>query len=178
MTRQKLTFIILSVLPFVFAWLLIGQIVQSQLTADKLVKVTGVVESSEEVTTHVRKNLFNTHQDIELRIYLQGKTDYYRVMEVYNYQRFQEQIVNGSTAEIFIRPAWMVPLGLGRKNDVFQMNINGQTIFDLSETRRNGRGIIIVCLIAIPLFIMMARWSRRKERKRKQVSATGTIKAS
>ena len=93
-------------------------------------------------------------------------------MDVYKHQRFRGQIVNGDTAEIYIRPKWLVPLGLGYRNDVLQMNINGQTIFDVSQTHRNENGIIIISIIAIPLFIFLGRWTKRKAQQKEKQQAT------
>ena len=159
-------------MPFVFAWVLVGQILQSRLSVDKLIKVTGIIKDTKEVATHVRKRLFYTHKDIELRIYLKDTSEYFRLMDVYKYQRFRGQIANGDTAEIYIRPKWLVPLGLGYRNDVFQMDINGQTIFDVSQTNRNENGIIIVSIIAIPLFIFLGQWTKRKARQKEKQQAT------
>jgi hypothetical protein len=63
---------------------------------------------------------------------------------------------------------WLVPFGLGYRNDIFQLTINGQTIFDISETHKNENGIIIVSIIAIPLFILLGLWGGRKAREKKQ----------
>ena len=162
MTREKIASIILFIMPFVFAWILVGQILQSRLTVEQLIKVTGIIENSREVTTHIKKGIFYTHKDLELRIFLKDKAEYFRIIDVYRYQRFRTKIINGDTAEIFIRPKWLLPLGLGLATDVYQMNINGQTIFGISETHRNENGIIIVSLIAIPLFIFMGTMARKK----------------
>lgn len=172
MTRQKLASIIFFVMPFVFTWVLVGQILQSRLTLDKLIKVAGIVEGTKEVTTHVRKRLFYTHKDVELRIYLKDTSEYFRIMDVYKYQRFGRQIVYGDTAEIYIRPKWLVPLGLGYRNDVFQLNINGQTVFGISETHKNENGIIIVSIIAIPLFILLGQWTKRKAQQKEKQQVT------
>ena len=145
-----------------FAWVVVGQVIQAQLTVDKLVKVTGIVDDTKEIETHVRKKLFYTHKDVELRIYLKDTSEYFRIMDVYQYKRFREQIKRGDTAEIYIRPKWLVPLGLGYKNDVFQLNINGQIIFDISETHRNENQIIILSVIVIPLCIFLGLWAKRK----------------
>jgi len=110
-------------MPVFFTWVLIGQIIQSRLTARDLIKVTGIIDDTREVATHVRKKLFYTSKDIELRIYLKDTPEYFRIMDVYKYQQFRRQIKSGDTAEIYIRPKWLVPLGLGYRNDVFQMNM-------------------------------------------------------
>src|SRR5206468_10706646 len=99
MTREKIASIIFFIMPFIFAWVLVGQIIQSQLTVDKLIKVTGIIEGTQEVATHVTKKLFYTSKDLELRIYLKDTSEYYRIMDVYKYPRFRGQIGTGDTAE-------------------------------------------------------------------------------
>jgi hypothetical protein len=168
MTRQKVASIIFFIMPLLFAWVLVGQIIQSGLTVDKLIKVTGIVENTKEVTSHVKKGLLYTHKDVELRIYLKDTTEYFRIMDVYRYQRFRGQLLNGDTAEIYIRPKWLVAYGLGYRNDIFHLTINGKTIFDISETHKNENGIVIVSIIAIPLFILLGLWTKRKARDKKQ----------
>ena len=160
------------IMPFVFTWVLVGQVLQARLTIDKLIKVTGVVDKTREVTTDVKKSILYTHKDVELRIYLKDTSEYFRIMDVYKYERFQGQIKNGDSAEIYIRPKWMVPLGFGYRNDVFQMSINGKTIFDVSQTLGNAYGIIIVSLIAIPLFVFLGKRARRKAHDETKQKAT------
>jgi hypothetical protein len=53
MTRQKIASFVFFIMPFAFAWVLVGQILQSRLTVDKLIKVTGIIKNTEEVATHV-----------------------------------------------------------------------------------------------------------------------------
>lgn len=164
MTRQKIASIIFFIMPFAFAWVLIGQIIQSQLTTDKLLRITGIVDTTIEVATYRHKS---NRKDHELRIFLRDTSEYFRFMDIYNYDRFRNRIKQGDAAEIYIRPKWLVPLGLGYRNDIFQMSINGQIIFDISQTHRNSNGIIIVSIIAIPLFIFLGQWTRRKARQKK-----------
>ena len=82
-------------------------------------------------------------------------------MDIYKYNEFRGQIHSGDSTTIYIRPKWLVPLGLGYKNDIFQMTVNGQTIFEVSQTKRNANGIIIVCLIFIPLFIFLGQYAKQ-----------------
>ena len=141
-------------------WVLVGQLVQSNLTTSKLVKIDGLIDKTIEVATPRPKS---KRKDYELRIFLQDTAEYFRFMDIYKYQRFVGQIHNGDTAQIYIRPKWLIPLGMGYRNDIFQMTINGKTIFDISQTRRNTSGIIVVALIAIPFFILLGIYIRRKK---------------
>ena len=137
-------------------WVMIGQIIQTNLTIDKLIKVTGTIEKSIEVAKKKRKSNL---KDYELRIFLNNTTEYFRFMDIYKYDRFRDLIHHGDTVEIYIRPKWLVPLGLGHRNDIFQ---NGQTIFEISQTKRNGNGIIIISLIAISAFIFLGWYIKKR----------------
>jgi hypothetical protein len=161
MTREKLGQYFCYLASLVFCWVLIGQLIQTNLTIDKLVKVSGTIDQAIEVSKYRRKSY---SKDYELRIFLKDTTEYFRLMDIYKYDHFRELINNGDTAEVYIRPKWLVPLGLGYRNDIFQMTLNGQTIFEISQTKRNGNGIIIVSLIAIPIFLFLPRYLKRKRR--------------
>lgn len=161
MLRKKIGqyFCYLAVLAF--CWVLIGQIIQTNLTPKKLVRVNGVIEKTIEVAQKKRKSNL---KDYELRIFLNDTFEYFRFMDIYKYESFRDQIQPGDTTEIYIRPKWLVPLGLGHRNDIFQMTIQGKTIFEISQTKKNGRGIILVSLIAIPLFLLLPRYINRRSR--------------
>jgi hypothetical protein len=139
-------------------WVLTGQILQRNLTISKLVPVRGIIDDSQEVVANVKKKLLDTQVDKEFRIKLKGSSEYFRIMEVYKYSGFAHQISAGDTAELFIRPKWLVPLGLGKRNDVFHLVVNGVTVFNVQQTRRNADGIIAVALVVIPGAFLLARW--------------------
>jgi hypothetical protein len=130
------------------------------MTTKTLTKVDGIIDTTIEVGKRKYKSRKKTY---ELRIFLQDTSEYFRFMDIYKYRTFRDQIYKGDTAEIFIRPKWLVPLGMGHRNDIFQLTINGKTIFDISQTRKNSGGIIIVAIIAIPLFVFLGKYIRRKK---------------
>lgn len=141
-------------------WVLIGQTIQCNMTTKTLTKVEGIIDTTIEVGKRKGKSNLKTY---ELRILLQDTSEYFRFMEIYKYNSFRGQIHWGDTAEIYIRPKWLVPLGMGYRNDVFQLTLNGKRIFDISQTRKNSRRIIIVALIAIPGFVFLGRTIKRKK---------------
>ena len=140
------------------AWVLVGATIQTNLTTNKLTKVDGIIDTTIEVK---KKRYKSNNYDYKLRIYIKDNTDYFRFMDIYKYNEFRGQIHSGDSTAIYIRPKWLVPLGLGYKNDIFQMTVNGQTIFEVSQTKRNANGIIIVCLISIPLFIFLGQYAKK-----------------
>lgn len=144
------------------AWVLVGATIQTNLTVDKLIKVNGIIDTTIEVK---KKRYKSNNYDYELRIYIKGDTDYFRFMDIYKYSEFRGQIQSGDSTSIYIRPKWLVPLGLGYKNDIFQMTVNGQAIFAVAQTKKNENGIIVVSLLAIPLFIFLGQYIRRNNNK-------------
>ena len=141
-------------------WVLAGQAIQSSMTIASLTKVEGIIDKTIEVGKRKYKSRRKTY---ELRVFLQDTSEYFRFMEIYKYKSFLGQIHRGDTTRIYIRPKWLIPLGMGYRNDIFQMTLNGKTIFDIYQTRKNSKGIIIVALIAIPGFILLGQYIRRKK---------------
>ena len=166
MEREKGISILFFIGSCFFMWILTGQIIQSQLTKDKLIKVKGIINESIDVTKY---SSTGKHKSKELRIFLKDNNDYYRFMDVYKYDRFEDSIKSGDIAEIYIRPKWLVLLGMGHRNDIFQMSINGKTIFDISQTKNNTNGIIILSIIVIPMFFFLGRWLRKKDREKESM---------
>lgn len=141
-------------------WVLVGQTIQYTMTTNILTKVEGTIDTTIEVKKEKRKS---SRFDYELRIFLQDTSEYFRIMDIYKYRSFREQISTGDKTEIYVRPKWLVPLGMGYRNDVFHMTINGNIIFDISKTRNNSGGIIILSILTIPFFIFLGRYIERKK---------------
>lgn len=118
-------------------WVLVGQTIEYTMTTKTLTKVDGIIDTTIEVGKKKYKSRKKTY---ELRVFLQDTSEYFRFMEIYKYRAFRHQIRHGDTAEIFIRPKWLILLGMGHRNDIFQMTINRNTIFDISRTRKNSGG--------------------------------------
>ncbi|MCC7027969.1 MAG: hypothetical protein IT265_13480 [Saprospiraceae bacterium] len=144
-------------------WVLVGQLIESNLTIEKLIKVNGTIDT----TIIVEKNrLKSKKKDYELRIFLVETNEYFRFLDIYRYDKFLEKIHHGDSTEIYVRPKWLVPLGMGYKNDIFQMTLNRQIIFDISQRENNANGIIFISLISILLFTLSGFYINRKKHKR------------
>jgi hypothetical protein len=161
MTRKIIGQYFCYLAALAFTWVLVGQIIQVNLTVDKLVRVNGIIDKTVEVAKKRRKS---NRYYYELRIFLKDTPEYFRFMDIYRYDVFREKIQSGDSTQIFIRPKWLVPLGLGYRNDIFQMTLNGETLFDVSQTKKNNTRIIIVTIIAIPSFLLLGRYIRKKGR--------------
>ncbi len=130
------------------------------MTTEKLIIVSGIIDKTVEVKEKKRKG---PGYKYELRVFLKDTAEYFRFMSIYDYNNFRRQINEGDTTEIYIRPKWLVPLGMGYRNDIFQMSINGRIIFDISETKSNSGKIILIALIGIPGFILLGNYVRRQK---------------
>jgi hypothetical protein len=140
----------------------LGQFYQAQINKRDLKEVVGTVANTQEVVTRVKERLLYTRKDKELRIRLKEYPDYFRIMEVYSYDTFLEGILLDGSAKLYIRPHWLAILGLGHKNDIFHLEINQQTVLDLSKTQRNS---LKVGGITFVLSIILALWGVRLWRR-------------
>ncbi|MBL7733145.1 MAG: hypothetical protein JNM88_18380 [Chitinophagaceae bacterium] len=127
--------------------------------ARMLIKVEGIVDTTIEVK---KKKYKSMKYDYELRIFLQDTNEYFRLTGNYNYPAFKDQVSGGDKATIWIRPKWLVPLGMGYRNDIFQMLVNDKIVFDISKRKRNSGKIIIACLVFIPVVIFLGKYYSRK----------------
>lgn len=121
---------------FFFSWILLGQSIQFYLTRDKLVAQSGIISEVLEVSSGLRNK--RAH---ELHISLKERPDYFRIMDIYPYKTFSSTLHPGDQATIYIRPRWLSILGMGKKNDIFQMVVNGKTVLDLQQTRNKAKGL-------------------------------------
>jgi hypothetical protein len=145
-------------LSLVFSsWILLGQSFQFCLTRDKLVAQSGIIGDVLEVSSGLRNK--KTH---ELRISLKGYPGYFRIMDIYPYQTFSSALQPGDQATIYIRPRWLSVLGMGHTNDIFQMAVNGKTVFDLRQTKSNAKRLIIFSLTALVLSFIFIFLNRKK----------------
>ena len=157
MIKEKIRKYFFYLAALVSLWVFVGATIQTNITSNNLSKVSGIIDT----TIEVRKKRYKSkNYDFELRIYIKGDTEYYRFMDIYKYNEFRGQLKSGEFTSIYIRPKWLVPLGLGYKNDIFQMTVNGQTVFAFEQTKKNEKGILVVSLLSIPLFIFLGRYKK------------------
>ncbi|NCT93131.1 MAG: hypothetical protein GXC72_01800 [Chitinophagaceae bacterium] len=155
-----------------FSWVLIGQLIQANLVVDNLNKISGTIDTTMEITLFKSRSKEKYH---ELRIFINEKGDYFRLMDTYDYPRFLPNIKRGDSAEIYIRPKWLTVLGMGYGNDIFQMAINGKVVFEISETRKTAKGIAVIAAVAIPVFAFLAALINRALRKHRRLQPTSVL---
>ena len=157
MIKEKIRKHFFYLASLVSLWVFVGATIQTNMTSNNLSKVSGIIDT----TLEVRKRRYKSkNYYFELRIYIKGDTEYYRFMDIYKYNEFRGQLKSGEFTSIYIRPKWLVPLGLGYKNDIFQMTVNGKTVFAFEQTKKNEKGILVVSLLSIPLFIFLGRYKK------------------
>jgi hypothetical protein len=148
----------LYLMALVFFFVLVGQIIQSQLKPGNFVKVEGIVTKANEIETSSRRGGRST----ALTIYLDNSDEYFRLRESDRYYRFRTKVQPGTRVIIYTRPEWLATYGLGQKNDVFRLVANGEIVFERPYKKWYEGQISIIAMIAIPLLILLARWVRPK----------------
>ncbi len=156
-------------LPFiliVFSWTLIGNLIEVNYRKDYLNKVKGrIVIINENLTKDYRNN-----QDYELVIYLDNYSNYFRITDNYKYKNIQKKLKFGDEVEIYFRPKYLVAFGLGKQTDIYQLEYKKEILFDLSQRKRNSKGLIILSLIFLLIFGSVYYFANKKLRSKKSSS--------
>lgn len=157
MNKVKVVRYICFLSLFLFSWILLGQSFQFYLTRDKLVAQSGIISDVLEVSSGLRNKRVQ-----ELRISLKEQPGYFRIMDIYPYKTFSSTLQPGDQATLYIRPRWLSLLGMGHKNDIFQMAVNGKTVFELQQTKTKAKGLILLSGVALFLSFMFILVTREK----------------
>ena len=158
-TKQKIGSLFFYTMAIIFSLGLVGVFWQSGITTKNLELVTGIVHKTEVVTIVVPSRGHNVQS--ELRLFLKDSSEYFRISDVYKFERFRDRIQEGDSAEIFIRPKLLQRFFLGQRNDIMHLNINGQIIVDVVQTRKIANAAIIVGIAAIIVFLLLAIFGGR-----------------
>ena len=143
----------------VFAVLVGAQYIQSRLTISDLTEVTGTIKSTERVTYWAQGR--SGHWVSELRVFLTDKPDYFRIMGVYDFLEFSDQIIAGESVKLYVRPGWLAVIGMGYKYDIMHLEIKDVVLLDISRTRRNSQGIIFVGIFSIIIFVLLGIFGKK-----------------
>ncbi len=141
-----------------FFWVLIGNLIEQNYKKDNLTKITGRVVNVNEAITTKRKN----SNDYELRIYLNNYPQYFRILDNFKYENIQKKIKIGDEVQIYFRPKYLVPLGMGRQTDIYQLENKNEILLDISERKRKSKGSIVISLISIIVFGALYYFGKRK----------------
>ena len=146
-----------------FPWVIVGNIIELNYRKENLNKITGQIINIKEIQIrNSRKN-----QDFELRLYLDNYKKYFRITDNFKYQNIKNKLKIGDEIEIYFRPKYYVLFGFGKQTDVYELQHKNATLFNISERKRNSKGLIKISLIAILIFGSIYYFAKRKIKNKK-----------
>jgi hypothetical protein len=151
----------LPVFLIFFTWVVIGNLIELNYKKDNLIKITGRIININEAVSTKRKN----SQDYELRLYLNNYPEYFRILDNFKYDKIQKKVKLGDEVQIYFRPKYLVPLGMGRQTDIYQLERKNEILLDLSERKRKSKGFIVISLIFLLIFGALHYFAKRKLNK-------------
>lgn len=154
-------YFLLPVIVFL-GWITLGSVFERSYETKDLIRISGRVISIQEVTTKVIDKPAYKGKEQELRIYLSNSTEYFRLTDSYNYQHILNLLNNGDTVQIYIRKSHLVPLGMGKQTDIYQLEQQGKVLFDLRERKQSSKGITIIGAISTLGFLTFYLYHKRK----------------
>ena len=153
----------LPIILVFFGWVIIGNIIELNYRKENLNNITGQIINIKEIqTSNSRKN-----QDFELRLYLDNYKKYFRITDNFKYQNIRNKLKIGDEIKIYFRPKYYVLFGFGKQTDVYELQHKNETLFNISERKRNSKGLIKISLIAVLIFGSVYYFARRKIKNKK-----------
>ena len=141
-----------------FTWVIVGNIIELNYRKENLNNITGQIINIKEIQTrNSRKN-----QDFELRLYLDNYKKYFRITDNFKYQKIEKKLKIGDEIKIYFRPKYYVLFGFGKQTDVYELQHKNETLFNISERKRNSKGSIKISLIVVLIFGSVYYFARRK----------------
>lgn len=160
MDKNKALGFLMFILCFVCIWFAISLAIQNLLPLSSYDRATGTIASAEEVSAMKKTGRRSAHEISELRIQLEGQSNYYRFQEAASYDRFQDRILKGHKADIYTLPTLLALITTNSSKDIFHLTVDNQVLYSVEESRKNTKGIMLFCLIAAPVFYFVGRWLR------------------
>ena len=147
-----------------FTWVIVGNIIELNYRKENLNNITGQIINIKEIQTrNSRKN-----QDFELRLYLDNYKKYFRITDNFKYQKIEKKLKIGDEIKIYFRPKYYVLFGFGKQTDVYELQHKNETLFNISERKRNSKGSIKISLIVVLIFGSVYYFARRKIKNKKK----------
>lgn len=151
----------LPIVIIFFTWVIVGNIIELNYRKENLNNITGQIINIKEIQTrNSRKN-----QDFELRLYLNNYKKYFRITDNFKYQKIEKKLKIGDEIKIYFRPKYYVLFGFGKQTDVYELQHKNETLFNISERKRNSKGSIKISLIVVLIFGSVYYFARRKIKK-------------
>ena len=152
---------VIYILPLVivfFSWTIIGNLIELNYKKENLNNISGTIVNIEEIQTrNSRRN-----QDFELRIQLNNYKKYFRITDNFKYQNIEKKLKIGDEIKIYYRPNYYVLFGFGKQTDIYELEYKKETLFNISERKRNSKGLIKISLIAVLIFGSVYYFAKRK----------------
>lgn len=125
---------------------------------ENLNNISGTIINIKEIQTrNSRRN-----QDFELRIQLNNYKKYFRITDNFKYQNIEKKLKIGDEIKIYYRPDYYVLFGFGKQTDIYELEYKYGTLFNISERKRNSKGLIKIGLIAVLIFGSVYYFAKRK----------------
>ena len=119
-------------LAIFFSWGLLGHIVLINLDTNSLVANNGQVTN---IAVKFEQGTKAKYKYYPLKIGLSGYSEEFRLSDAYKneFPELKNKVVIGDTITLFTRYKWQTILGWGKQIDIYQIDKNRQTLFDISK---------------------------------------------
>jgi hypothetical protein len=164
---------ILPGLAAFFTWGVVGHSYLTNLDTTDLVANIGQVN---EIGVEYEEGLRSRYKYYPLKIKLSNYPEKFRVPDIYKieFSYLQEKISPGDTITLYSRTLWQTILGWGKRNDIYQIDKNGQTVFFLSKviSEKKDQRIIFI-LFSVILWLWYITYVRIKKHSSKAAGNIG-----
>ena len=141
-----------------FTWVIVGNIIELNYRKENLNKITGQIINIKEIKTRNSSK----NQDFELRIHLDNYKNYFRITDNFKCKNIENKLKIGDEIKIYFRPKYYVLFGFGKQTDIYELQHKNETLFNISERKRNSKGLIKISLIVVLIFSSVYYFARRK----------------
>jgi hypothetical protein len=155
---NRYVFYFLPILIVLFSWIIIGNLIELNYQKDNLNNISGTITNIKEICTRNNRK----SQDFELRIQLNSFKKHFRITDNFNYKKIENKLKIGDEIKIYYRPNYYVLFGFGKQTDIYQLEYKYETLFNISDRKRNSKGLIKISLIAVLIFGSVYYFAKRK----------------
>ena len=154
---------VLPGLALFFTWGIVGHLMLIGLDTNSLVKNKGQVSS---IAIKFEQGTKRQYKYYPLKIGLTNYNEEFRLSDTYknDFADLQQKILTGDTITLYTRHKWQSILGWGKQIDIYQIDKDGQTLFDISKVIAEKKSQVTIftvfCLILWPWYFIYRR--RRK----------------
>jgi hypothetical protein len=151
-------------------WVTIANAFEQTYDTGDLDRISGQIASMEEVTTSVINKPAYKKKRKELRVYLKGVPEYFRLTDSFDYSPVTDKLKVGEKVHVYIRKPYLAALGMGKLIDIYQLEYQGETLVHLSDVKQEFPGSIAIGAIGTILLSAFYLHQRRKRKTVKVVS--------